>query len=213
MSSLLSGSKAYKKSQEPVEKKPEDEGTLGKKFAKQDAFIEQIIMNPNKSKISLALKCGYATKSIDKTVGRLMKDKVFLKRIEERKIEIQNKLAVTADKVAEEYARIAFLDPRDYYEYTQDGGIVAKKSTLTDLRPIVEIEESRSGKGTNGKNQIKLKFYNKLDALKSLREMFGYDQPAKHAHLIAGSGQGIDQKGIEQAIIGLLGSSSPTPPN
>tara|TARA_B110000467_G_C18246705_1_gene437859 strand:- start:639 stop:1118 length:480 start_codon:yes stop_codon:yes gene_type:complete len=159
------------------------------------------------------MKCGYATKSIDKTVSRLMNDKVFLKRIEDRKIEIQNKLAVTADKVAEEYARIAFLDPRDYYEYTQDGGIVAKKSNITDLRPVLEIEENRSGKGANGKNQIRLKFYNKLDALKSLREMFGYDKPAKHAHLIAGSGQSLDSKGIEQAIIGLLGSTTPAPSN
>ena len=217
MSSIFSESKAYKKIQNGG-KQPEKEEQaattmLGKKFEKPDAFIEQIIMNPNKSKISLALKCGYATKSVDKLVGRLMKDKAFLKRIEDRKIEIQNKLAVTADKVAEEYARIAFLDPRDYYEYTQDGGIVAKKSTMTDLRPVVEIEESRSGKGSNGKNQIRLKFYNKLDALNSLREMFGYDQPAKHAHLIAGSGQGIDPKAIEQAIIGLLGSSTPAPPN
>jgi|TARA_B110000438_G_scaffold31065_1_gene30585 phage terminase small subunit len=193
--------------------KTDEEVVINKKFMKQDALIEQIIMNPSKNRVHLAMKCGYATKSIDKTVSRLMNDKVFLKRIEDRKIEIQNKLAVTADKVAEEYARIAFLDPRDYYEYTQDGGIVAKKSNITDLRPVLEIEENRSGKGANGKNQIRLKFYNKLDALKSLREMFGYDKPAKHAHLIAGSGQSLDSKGIEQAIIGLLGSTTPAPSN
>ncbi|SVD13424.1 uncharacterized protein METZ01_LOCUS366278, partial [marine metagenome] len=74
----------------------------------------------------MALKSGYATKSIDKTVGRLMKDKKFLARIEERKKEIQVKLLVSADKVAEEYARIAFLNPSDYYDYTQDGGIISK---------------------------------------------------------------------------------------
>ena len=141
---------------------------LGNKFGKQDIFVEKIIMNPNKSKISLALQSGYAAKSIDKTVGRLMKDKKFLQRIEDRKLEIQERIQVSANKVAEEYARIAFLDPRDYYEYTQDNGIVAKRSTITDLRPIVEIEETRSGKGNNGKNQIKLKFYNKMDALKAV---------------------------------------------
>ncbi len=183
---------------------------LGNKFGKQDIFVEKIIMNPNKSKISLALQSGYAAKSIDKTVGRLMKDKKFLQRIEDRKLEIQERIQVSANKVAEEYARIAFLDPRDYYEYTQDNGIVAKRSTITDLRPIVEIEETRSGKGNNGKNQIKLKFYNKMDALKALREMFGYDKPTKHAHLVAG-GQGLDPKGIENAILGLLGATPPTP--
>lgn len=186
---------------------------LGKKFLKQDILIDQIIINPNKSKVALALKAGYATKSIDKTVGRLMKDKNFLERLEDRKKEIQARLLVSADRVAEEYARIAFLDPSDYFDYTQDGGVVSKNSGRVDLRPVVEIEETRSGKGSNGKNHVKLKFYDKMDALKSLREMFGYDKPAKHAHLIAGSGQGIDSKKIESAIIGLLGGTTPPTPS
>ena len=186
---------------------------LGKKFTKQDIFIDQIITNPSKSWIQLALKSGYATKSIDKTVGRLAKDKVFLSRLEDRKREIQARLLVSADKVAEEYARIAFLDPKEYIEYTQDGGIVSKNSGQVALRPVVEIQESRSGKGSNGKNTITLKFHDKMDALKALREMFGYDKPAKHAHLVAGSGQGIDSKKIESAIFGLLGGTTPPTAN
>ena len=188
-----------------------DSDVIVRKFSKQDTFIDQIIMNPTKSKIQLALKSGYATKSIDKTVGRLLKDKSFMGRLEDRKREIQASLLVSADKVAEEYARIAFLDPSDYYQYTQDGGIMAKNSGQVDLRPVLELEESRSGKGSNGKNTVALKFYNKMDALKALRDMFGYDKPAKHAHLIAGSGQGIDSKKIESAIIGLLGGTTPPP--
>ena len=189
-----------------------DSDVIVRKFSKQDTFIDQIIMNPTKSKIQLALKSGYATKSIDKTVGRLLKDKSFMGRLADRKREIQASLLVSADKVAEEYARIAFLDPSDYYQYTQDGGIMAKNSGQVDLRPVLELEESRSGKGSNGKNTVALKFYNKMDALRALREMFGYDKPSKHAHLIAGSGQGIDSKKIESAIIGLIGGTPPPPP-
>ena len=188
-----------------------DSDVIVRKFSKQDTFIDQIIMNPTKSKIQLALKSGYATKSIDKTVGRLLKDKSFMGRLADRKREIQASLLVSADKVAEEYARIAFLDPSDYYQYTQDGGIMAKNSGQVDLRPVLELEESRSGKGSNGKNTVALKFYNKMDALRALREMFGYDKPSKHAHLIAGSGQGIDSKKIESAIIGLLGGTTSPP--
>ena len=189
-----------------------DSDVIVRKFSKQDTFIDQIIMNPTKSKIQLALKSGYATKSIDKTVGRLLKDKSFMGRLADRKREIQASLLVSADKVAEEYARIAFLDPSDYYQYTQDGGIMAKNSGQVALRPVLDLEETRSGKGSNGKNTVALKFYNKMDALRALREMFGYDKPSKHAHLIAGSGQGIDSKKIESAIIGLLGGTTPPPP-
>ena len=196
-----------------MDKQDVETAMLGKKFTKQDIFIDQIITNPSKSKIQLALKSGYATKSIDKTVVRLMKDKVFLSRLEDRKREIQAKLLVSADKVAEEYARIAFLDPKEYVEYSQDGGIVSKNSSQVDLRPVVEIQESRSGKGSNGKNTVTLKFHDKMDALKALREMFGYDKPAKHAHLVAGSGQGIDSKKIESAICGRLGGTVPPTTN
>ena len=59
----------------------ETASNIGKKFNRQDAFIEQIIMNPSKSKISLAIKAGYAIKAIDKTVSRLTNDKAFLKRL------------------------------------------------------------------------------------------------------------------------------------
>jgi phage terminase small subunit len=187
------------------------EEDLGKKFNKMDCFIDQIVMNPDKPKIQLAMRSGYATKSIDKTVGRLMKDKKFLQRIEDRKLEVQAKLNVSLDRVSEEYARIAFLDPRDYVEFNEKDGITSKKSELVDLKPVLEINETRSGKGSNGKNTIRLKFYDKMEALKALRDMFGYDKPSKHAHLIAGNGQGINSKGIESAIIGLLGGTPSAP--
>ena len=74
-----------------------DSDVIVRKFSKQDTFIDQIIMNPTKSKIQLALKSGYATKSIDKTVGRLMKDKSFMARLDDRKREIQASLLVSAD--------------------------------------------------------------------------------------------------------------------
>jgi hypothetical protein len=38
--------------------------------------------------------------------------------------------------------------------------------------------------------------------------MFGYDKPSKHAHLLAGNGQGITDKSLESAIIGLITGTS-----
>jgi len=155
---------------------------------------------------------GYAVKSLEKRVPALMRDKKFLARLEEKRKTLEESANVNVDKVAQEYARIAFLDPSEYYKFTQDGGIEVSKSYAIDMRPIAEIEEVRSGRGSNGKNLIKLKFYNKMDALKSLRDMLGYDKPTKHAVAgVIGTEQGLSQKGIESAIIGLLGGVTQTP--
>ena len=192
--------------------KIEDGGDIGKHYEKQDKFINLLLLHPNQSKYRSALLAGYASKSLEKRVPALMRDKKFLTRLESRRKEVEEAVNVNVDKVAQEYARIAFLDPANYYKFTQDGGIEVNKSYTIDMRPIAEIEEARSGKGANGKNMVKLKFYNKMDALKSLRDMLGYDKPTKHAVAgVIGTEQGLSQKGIESAIIGLLGGITQTP--
>ena len=192
--------------------KIEDGGDIGKHYEKQDKFINLLLLHPNQSKYRSAMLAGYAVKSLEKRVPALMRDKKFLARLEEKKRALEESANVNVDKVAQEYARIAFLDPSEYYKFTQDGGIEVNKSYAIDMRPIAEIEEVRSGRGSNGKNLIKLKFYNKMDALKSLRDMLGYDKPTKHAVAgVIGTEQGLSQKGIESAIIGLLGGVTQTP--
>ena len=192
--------------------KIEDGGDIGKHYEKQDKFINLLLLHPNQSKYRSAMLAGYAVKSLEKRVPALMRDKKFLARLEEKKRALEESANVNVDKVAQEYARIAFLDPSEYYKFTQDGGIEVSKSYAIDMRPIAEIEEVRSGRGSNGKNLIKLKLYNKMDALKSLRDMFGYDKPTKHAVAgVIGTEQGLSQKGIESAIIGLLGGVTQTP--
>ena len=192
--------------------KIEDGGDIGKHYEKQDKFINLLLLHPNQSKYRSAMLAGYAVKSLEKRVPALMRDKKFLARLEEKKRALEESANVNVDKVAQEYARIAFLDPSEYYKFTQDGGIEVSKSYAIDMRPIAEIEEARSGKGSNGKNLVKLKFYSKMDALKSLRDMFGYDKPTKHAVAgVIGTEQGLSQKGIESAIIGLLGGVTQTP--
>jgi phage terminase small subunit len=190
----------------------EEGENIGKHYEKQDKFINLLLLHPNQSKYRSAMLAGYAVKSLEKRVPALMKDKKFLARLDERRKEVEEAVNVNVDKVAQEYARIAFLDPANYYKFTQDGGIEVSKSYSIDMRPIAEIEEARSGKGANGKNLVKLKFYNKMDALKSLRDMLGYDKPTKHAVAgVIGTEQGLSQKGIESAIIGLLGGITQTP--
>ena len=95
--------------------KIEDGGDIGKHYEKQDKFINLLLLHPNQSKYRSALLAGYASKSLEKRVPALMRDKKFLTRLESRRKEVEEAVNVNVDKVAQEYARIAFLDPANYY--------------------------------------------------------------------------------------------------
>tara|TARA_R110000765_G_scaffold344704_2_gene434977 strand:- start:14393 stop:15055 length:663 start_codon:yes stop_codon:yes gene_type:complete len=207
-SKLLSGVHKNKElSKDPTPKKSAKTVATGDGYQvdKQDLFIEQLIMNPNKSYVGLAIRAGYAMKSASKMVSKLMHDNKFLARLEARKFELQDRLNISLDRVAEEYARIAFLNPSDYVSYNKDGELESKASDVVDLKPVITINKGKYGKG------VDLTFYSKMDALKSLRDMFGYDKPAKHAHLIAGNGQGLTNEGLESAIFGLITGTPQAP--
>ena len=91
------------------------EENIGKHYEKQDKFINLLLLHPNQSKYRSAMLAGYAVKSLEKRVPALMRDKKFLARLEEKKRALEESANVNVDKVAQEYARIAILDPSEYY--------------------------------------------------------------------------------------------------
>lgn len=185
----------------------------------QDAFVNLYIAAKCPTvhaKIKdLLVQAGYSKKTVEKTAKTLLTTDKFKMKLADRRSELAEKYSVSAERVTQEYAKIAFLDPKDYFQYNQDEGITVSESTNVDLAPVHKIKELRSGRGKNGKNLIELEFYNKIDALKSIREMMGYDQPAKSITAIAGlnAGGGIDKDQIRSAILQRITGTPTTDPN
>mgnify|MGYP003653099874 CR=1 FL=1 len=203
-----------------AKKKEEEKKVEEKKTTEQmqELFVNLYIQNKcptsnNKIK-DMLVRSGYSPKTVDKTARVLLTTDKFKQKLEIRRMELAEKYNVSADRVTEEYAKIAFLDPKDYFQYDQEDGITVSESSNVDLSPVHKIKELRSGRGKNGKNLIELEFYNKVDALKAIREMMGYDQPARSITAIAGltAGGGIDRESIKSAILQrITGSSKPDP--
>jgi phage terminase small subunit len=202
-------------------KKVEEEKEVVKKTnaEMQDTFVNLYIQNKcptanNKIK-DMLVRSGYSPKTVTKTATTILTTDSFKQRLAIRRMELAEKYNVSAERVTEEYAKIAFLDPKDYFQYDQEDGITVSESSNVDLAPVHKIKELRSGRGKNGKNLIELEFYNKIDALKSIREMMGYDQPAKSITAIAGltAGGGIDRESIKSAILQRITGNPPTDPS
>lgn len=83
------------------------------------------------------------------------------------------KLEITVERIAEEYARIAFLDPRQLVEWTARG-VSFRPSDELDARAaavVAEVKESATPHGPS----LSIKFHDKLGALNSLakwKQMF-----------------------------------------
>ena len=202
-------------------KKEEEEKVVEKKTnaQMQDSFVNLYIQSKcptaNNKIRDLLIRAGYSSKTVTKTAQTILTTDAIKQKLAIRRAELAEKYNVSAERVTEEYAKIAFLDPKDYFQYDQEEGITVSESANVDLAPVHKIKELRSGRGRNGKNLIELEFYNKVDALKAIREMMGYDKPTTSITGIAGltAGGGIDRDSIKSAILQRITGAAPTDPS
>jgi phage terminase small subunit len=81
--------------------------------AKEKIFVAEYMIDENGTRAAIA--AGYARKSAHVTASRLLKSpkiKAHLVKKEEKRLE---RLEISADRVLQETARLAFLDPRKLY--------------------------------------------------------------------------------------------------
>lgn len=98
-------------------------------------------------------------------------------RISQLKQVTAKKLEITAERVLQEYARIAFLDPRKFYN--EDGSMKALHELTEDEAAALsgldteELFEMQGRKRVQIGTVKKLKFWNKTEALDALARYVG----------------------------------------
>jgi phage terminase small subunit len=110
-------------------------------------------------------------KTMDETACRLMKHEGIIMRMNELTTELKERNMVTAEKVIEELAHIAFADISDYLDYRRDeeGNIKVeiKDSKRIDTRAVSEVSTTKDG-------TFKFKMYAKDQALIALGKHLGF---------------------------------------
>ncbi len=99
--------------------------------------------------------------------------------------EAQQRTEITVDRVAQEYARIAFSNISDMLEFDCDSVTVRTSSELDDdvLAAIAEVQQVN----TKESRRIAIKLHSKLEALAGLRRLLGLD-PAEHSEITGKDG-------------------------
>lgn len=160
---------------------------------KQKRFIDEYLIDLNATQA--AIRAGYSPKTAHSIGQENLTKPEIMRELEKAMQKRQERTEITQDRVLKEYARIAFLDPRRFFD--SDGTpkpIEALDDDTAAALAGLEIREEFSG--TGAERQLsgytkKYKLVNKLGALDSL---------AKHLGMFDGKGQEAESE-IQTGVI------------
>lgn len=174
-----------------------------------DEFAQAYIKSLNATEA--AIEAGYSKRSAYSTGHRLLKNAEIQSRIEKFRIKAQKRNDISLDRVLQELAAIAFLDPRDAVKWgpgefkTQlDDGTIAQSSgvELIDSATLPDHVARAISEVGNTKDGVKIKFHDKLAALEKLGKHLGLaDRTAeKQADTLAEAIKEISRRGSAAPI-------------
>lgn len=131
--------------------------------AKQLAFIREYLECNEATKA--AKSAGYSAKSAQVIGCQLLKHPKVAAEISRRRLPIQKKSALTAERVVQELSNIAFFDPATMYD--GNGNLLNVKDMPEETRRAIAGVEHHLEKGT------KLRLSSKLGSLELAAKLLG----------------------------------------
>lgn len=142
---------------------------LPKLSDKRRRFAEEYLVDFNATQA--AIRAGYSPKSAGQQGSELLKDPKVRAYVDARMAELGRRTGVTAERIMQELARIAFLDPTELAD--MDTARIRPEASADDRAAIagvkVKVIESESGVTT----ERELRFADKIRALELLGKRFG----------------------------------------
>lgn len=131
----------------------------------QRQFVDEYLIDLNASKA--ALRAGYSPKTAERIGSELVRHPKILAEIEKAMEKRAARTNITADRILQELARVAFFDIRRLYD--KDGNL-KKPADLDDetaaaLSALETIEQLNSESGGSPAVTKKIKTFDKISAL------------------------------------------------
>ena len=133
---------------------------------KQATFVAEYLVDLNATQA--AIRAGYSEKNAAKIAYQLLDKTRVREAIQKAQNERAKRTQITADRVVDELAKIAFSDPRDLMEWGPNGVVLKDSSSLTEEQAASVAEISMGKDGT-----IRLKKHDKVKALELLGKHTG----------------------------------------
>lgn len=138
---------------------------------KQQRFVEEYLIDLNATQA--AIRAGYSAKTANRIASENLSKPVLQVKIQEAMAERSKRTEITQNRVLEEYARLAFLDPRKFFD---DGGYLKKIKDLggdeAAALSLIEIDVTTIEKDIET-TTVKIKFLDKTKSLNGLAKHLG----------------------------------------
>ncbi len=142
--------------------------------AKQEEFVAQYFVDLNAKQA--AIRAGYSPRTAAEQASRLLTNVNVAEAVAREQAERSKRIGISADRVLEELARIAFADMGEFADWS-DGRVSLRSSDEIDTRCVLEVKQTAKQFGCD----VGIKLHDKLGALNALAKHLGL-VPEKHEH-------------------------------
>ncbi len=160
---------------------------------KQKIFIKEYLIDLNATQA--AIRAGYSEKTANRIATENLSKPVIREALTQAMEKRENELEITAEMVLNEFARIAFVDPRNFFN--PDGSAKAITELDEDTASALagfQIDDLFEGKGKDRQLIGYVKKYKIADKIRALEAL------AKHLGITS---ENIKVSGFEEAIQGV----------
>lgn len=144
--------------------------------AKQAAFVAEYLVDLNATQA--AIRAGYSAANADKIGSQLLGKTRIAESIQDAMQRRESRTEITQDRVLQEYAKLAFLDPRRFYDAT--GNLIDIPNLPADVAAAIsgmDIAVEKAGSDESGNPVFaqvrKIKLADKKGALDSVARHLG----------------------------------------
>lgn len=138
---------------------------------KQSRFVDEYLVDLNATQA--AIRAGYSAKTAKSIGGQNLSKVDIAAEIQVRMKSREDRTEITQDRVLAEYAKLAFLDPRKFYD--EQGGLIPIHKLDADTAAAVagmDVAEINVGETAIGQLK-KIKISDKKGALDSIARHLG----------------------------------------
>lgn len=133
---------------------------------RQKRFIKEYPIDLNGHKA--AIRAGFSEKTARQQASRLLSNANIQAAIQAAQEKIAGNLDITAEKVAAEFAKLAYSNMSEFVEWDKDGKVTIKPSSDLSTKQTAAIQEI-----IPTKTGIKIKLHDKKGSLDSLARHLG----------------------------------------
>ena len=150
---------------------------------RQSRFVEEYLVDLNATQA--AIRAGYSARAARQRGSLLLRKSAVREAIAQAMGARSERTEISADRVLQEYARLAFSNIADFVDFGPDGVTVRALSEMPRdaARCVAEVSESKTGRG----GTVRVKLHDKKRALDALARHLGMFVE-KHERTGAGGG-------------------------